>query len=130
MSFSFENVGSLRKSFSSRRATDFWTSLQYGEWKIMKPKSFRVKSLSIPSEKIKKKNNKKQWHSRNDLSKTANPTYAVVKQSLFPCKQTWSWNVNILVILRLRLLKTVFTIYKSYTYHFNKIWHHLSKESE
>lgn len=38
-----------RKSLNTRRARDFWTSLQKGVWKIMYWKSLRVNGLSIPS---------------------------------------------------------------------------------
>lgn len=37
--------GWARKSLSISLANDFWTSLQYGEWKTRKPKSSRLKSL-------------------------------------------------------------------------------------
>lgn len=47
--FAVSGFWSLRKSFSKSLATDFCTSLQYGEWKIMNPKSFKVKRLSVPS---------------------------------------------------------------------------------
>lgn len=41
--------GWLRKSFSISLASDFCTSLQYGEWKTKKPNSSRLKRFSDPS---------------------------------------------------------------------------------
>lgn len=42
-------LGEAKKSFSSSRPTDFCTSLQKGEWKMMYLKSSRVKGLWVPA---------------------------------------------------------------------------------